>query len=227
MARRHSHSQPQAFGWPPSALMGLAPPLDPERLRPGAEEAARLLLGCILVSKLGGETTGGRIVETEAYLGLTDPASHAAERIGRTRRNAPMFGEPGTAYVYRIYGMHWCFNVVTSHEGDPQAVLIRAIEPELGVETIRGRRGRDADLTNGPARLCQALGIDGSLNGHILSREPLRLLTGRPPAAEDVAVSGRVGVRHAAEWPLRFFIRGHPSVSPARTESAGPRSVLP
>jgi DNA-3-methyladenine glycosylase len=206
---------------------GAGRPLDPEALCTGAEEAARLLLGCTLVSTVGGETTGGRIVETEAYLGLPDPASHAAERIGRTRRNEPMFGEPGTAYVYRIYGLHWCFNVVVARRGDPQAVLIRAIEPELGAEAMRGRRRRSRDLTSGPARLCEALGIEGSLNGHLLSEPPLLLRAGPAPAAHDVGVSGRIGVRHAADWPLRFFLRGSAYVSPGKGAPPAERSVLP
>ncbi len=201
--------------------------LAPTRLLNGAEGAARDLLGCFLVSNIKGEVVGGRIVETEAYLGLKDPASHAAERIGRTMRNATMFGPAGTAYVYLIYGMHWCFNVVSDAEGDPQAVLVRAIEPQFGHDTIRRRRGRDQDLTNGPARLCQAFGIEGSLDGHSLGQEPLLLLAGKPPADEEIGVSGRVGVRQADDWPLRFFLRGHPDVSRAKPAVAAHRSILP
>ena len=98
----------------------------------GAERAARELLGLYLISTVQGIVAGGRIVETEAYLGLFDPASHASERVGRTPRNAPMFGPPGIAYVYFIYGMHWCFNVVVGKEEDPQAVLIRRSSPSSG-----------------------------------------------------------------------------------------------
>ena len=160
-----------------------------------AENAARDLLGSYLVSTIGGGVAGGRIVETEAYLGLPDPASHAAERIGRTGRNAPMFGPSGIAYVYFVYGMHWCFNVVTGEEGDPQAVLVRAIEPGFGIRQMRIRRGRENDLTNGPARLCQALGIDGALNWHPCDRRPLLLIQGAPPPPDRIAVTGRVGIR--------------------------------
>ena len=186
-----------------------------------ADLAAPRLLGCYLLSRIGGTLTGGRIVETEAYLGAHDPASHAAERVGRTSRNAAMFGPAGTAYVYFIYGMHWCCNVVTGDEGDPQAVLIRAIEPVFGVDVMARRRGIARNLTNGPARLCQALGIGGDMNGHPLHREPLLLFATPARPRHEIGVSGRVGVSRAAKWPLRFFISGHPDVSRAKTHVAG------
>ncbi len=196
-----------------------------ERTLPSdAERAARELLGCYLVSTIDGEPTGGRIVETEAYLGGRDPASHASDRVGRTRRNAPMFGPSGTAYVYFIYGMHWCCNVVTGGEGDPQAVLLRAIEPVLGIERMRWRRGRDRDLTNGPARLCQALGIDGTLNGHLLDREPLLVVSGEIRTDEEIGVSARIGVTRAEDWPLRFFLKASPDVSRPRVGSSRSRA---
>ena len=198
----------------------------PATLLAGAEKAARELLGTYLISTAGGVAVGGRIVETEAYLGRLDPASHASERTGRTRRNAPMFGPPGIAYVYFIYGMHWCFNVVAGEEGDPQAVLIRAIEPEFGTDRMRLRRGRERDLTNGPARLCVALGIDGALNGHSCDRDPLLLLHGRRPTRR-IVVTGRVGIREAEDWPLRFHLEGHPDVSRTRAGAAASRDVLP
>jgi DNA-3-methyladenine glycosylase len=209
------------------AVGGAARALDPAALLPGAEVAARRLLGCHLVSTIGGHPVGGRIVETEAYVGRLDPASHARERIGRTRRNSPMFGPPGTAYVYFVYGMHWCFNVVAATEGEPEAVLVRALEPLFGEDLMRERRGGARDLTNGPARLCAALGIDGSLNGHRLSEAPLVILEAPSRGEDDVAVSGRIGVREAESWPLRFFYRGHPHVSRAKGADAAPRSVLP
>jgi len=171
-----------------------------------AEEVARTLLGARLVSLLPEGPAGGRIVETEAYVGPHDPASHAAERIGRTARNAPMFGRAGTAYVYFVYGMHWCFNVVTGEIGDPQAVLIRAIEPEFGLEAMAARRGRTTELADGPAKLCQALGIDGRRNGHDLQQSPLVLLRGGLRPGESMGRSGRIGVTAAADWPLRFFL---------------------
>ncbi len=196
--------------------------LDFSGFEKGAEEAARELLGCHLLSLVGDEPSGGRIVETEAYVGPRDPACHAAERTGRTRRNAPMFGPAGTAYVYFVYGMHWCFNVVAGRPGDPEAVLIRGVEPGIGVELMRERRGRESDLTNGPARLCQAMAIDGSMNEHPLSRPPLLLLTGPRPEASQIGVSGRIGIREARDWPLRFFLKGHPDVSPASPGPSGP-----
>lgn len=157
----------------------------------------------------------GRIVEAEAYVGPHDPASHAAERIGRTARNASMFGPPGIAYVYRIYGLHWCLNVVTGPEGYPAAVLIRALEPLAGIETMRRRRRlrRDHELTSGPARLAEALGITGALDGHPLQEPPLVLAAGEPVPDEAVAVGPRIGVTRAQDWPLRFYVRGNPWVS--------------
>ena len=180
--------------------------------RPVAE-VARALLGARLISTVGGVETEGVIVETEAYRGPDDPASHAATRGGRTDRNAAMFGPPGRVYVYRIYGMHWCVNVVTGAEGDPQAVLIRALDPISGEDVMRSRRGGADGLASGPGRLCQALGITGVLYAHDLAAPPLMLRAGWAVPDGDVGISGRIGVRAAADWPLRFFVRGNPSVS--------------
>jgi len=174
---------------------------------------ARALLGARLVSTVGEGRTVGMIVETEAYLGAEDPASHAATRTGRTRRNEAMFGPPGRAYVYRIYGIHWCLNVVTGPAGHARAVLLRGLEPLEGVDLMIARRGRSSDLASGPGRLCQALGVDGRLYGHDLRHPPLRVLPGWRVPEEDVQVTGRIGVRKAADWPLRFFVRGSPGVS--------------
>jgi DNA-3-methyladenine glycosylase len=164
------------------------------------------------VSEVGGRRTEGVIIEAEAYVGPHDPASHAAERIGRTARNDAMFAAAGVAYVYFIYGMHWCLNVVTSVQGHPSAVLIRALDPLVGSEVMADRRRRQP-LTSGPGRLCQALGITGDLNGHDLRRPPLRLLPGWRVDDRHVVATGRIGVRHAADWPLRFHLLGHPAVS--------------
>lgn len=194
-------------------------------------------MGRVLESTVGGVTTAGRIVETEAYLGLVDPASHAAERIGRTARNDPMYGLPGTAYVYRIYGVHRCLNVVTDREGYPGAVLIRALEPVVGTRHMAERRGRSENLTNGPGRLAQALGLDVDLNRHDFGVRPLRLLLGRGSRASSsagpprgIAVSARVGISRAADWPLRFYLDDHPDVSvrraPAGRESPDFRLAL-
>lgn len=186
---------------------------------------ARELLGWRVVSRIQGVRTSGRIVETEAYIGAHDPACHGA--AGRTRRNRSMFGPPGLAYVYFIYGMHWCFNVVTGREGDPEAVLIRALEPLEGLDVMGHRRGRQRDLTNGPARLCQALGIDGTLDGHPLDRAPLVLEPpDSPPAPASVGVSGRIGIRKARDWPLRFFFTTSSHLSSGPHLAAASESVM-
>jgi DNA-3-methyladenine glycosylase len=180
---------------------------------------ARELLGAVIVSTVGDVETAGRIVEVEAYVGPQDDASHAAARIGRTVRNDAMFGPPGTAYVYRIYGIHWCLNLVTDELDFPAAVLIRAIEPVRGVGVMRTRRAAgqkylpDTALTAGPGRLAQALGITGALNAHPLDRPPLLVTPGDVVPPEDVIAGPRIGITRAADLPLRFRIRGNPYVS--------------
>lgn len=179
---------------------------------------ARDLLGQRLVRVLGGDRLCGRIVEVEAYIGEQDQASHA--RCGLTRRNAPMYGPPGCAYVYLVYGMHHCLNVVTEREGYPAAVLIRALEPLEGIEAMRSRRnGRpDRHLTSGPACLCQALEVDRRFDGADLCVPGalLFLEEDRPVPAEDVATGPRIGVRGdqqacAAAW--RYYVRDSRHVS--------------
>lgn len=176
------------------------------------------LLGQRLVRVLDGERLSGRIVEVEAYVGEEDQACHA--RCGRTERNAPMYGPPGHAYVYFVYGMHHCFNVVTEREGFPAAVLVRALEPLEGIEAMRARRGRRADveLTSGPARLCQALGIDRRLNGVDLcaSNAVLFIEENGAKLKGVVAAGPRVGVRGdeaALTVPWRFCVQGNRYVS--------------
>jgi DNA-3-methyladenine glycosylase len=184
-----------------------------------AENVARDLLGAVIVSSVDGLVTAGRIVETEAYIGPHDDASHAAERIGRTQRNDAMFGTPGIAYVYRIYGIHWCLNVVTDRIDYPAAVLIRAIEPVEGIEHMRARRSAgqkqlpDRALTSGPGKLAAALGITGHLNAHMLDRAPLRITAGRRIPDEMTVTGPRVGITRAADWPLRFWEKGSGWVS--------------
>jgi DNA-3-methyladenine glycosylase len=176
--------------------------------RPAAE-VAPALIGKVIVSTLDGVETRGRIVETEAYVGPEDPASHAAERIGRTVRNEAMFGPPGSAYVYLSYGIHWCLNAVTDREEHPGAVLIRALEPLSGLEAMRERRGTvDRDLARGPGRLTQALGITGALDGHPLDSPPLTVHEGPDVGLDAVAAGPRIGISRAADWPLRFTLRG-------------------
>ncbi len=185
-------------------------------LPPDAVAAARLLLGAELLSTLDGCETRGRIVETEAYAGLHDPASHAHESRGRTPRNDAMFGPAGTLYVYLSHGIHRCANVVVGSEGEPAAILIRALEPLVGIEVMAERRGRATDLCSGPGRLAQALGIDLEHNRHNLAHSPIRLLRGRSVAPDAIGSSGRIGISRAQDWPLRFFLRGHPAVRAPR-----------
>ena len=190
-----------------------------------AESVAPDLLGARLVSTVDGRRATGIIVEVEAYIGLGDPASHAAARIGRTRRNASMFGSPGTAYVYLSYGLHWCLNVVTGAIGDPCAVLLRAVDPIEGLGVMAARRGRERDLASGPGRLGQAFGVTDALNMHDLSSPPLRLLPGWPTPPDSIDVSPRVGLSRAQDWPLRFSVRENASVSRVRRSSPLERPV--
>lgn len=174
--------------------------------------AARGLLGKILLRRLDHCLLSGRIVETEAYLAQGDPACHASR--GPTPRNRPMFGPPGRAYVYFIYGNHYCFNVVTAPEGVGEAVLVRALQPLTGLEEMAVRRGVDdlRLLCSGPGRLCRALAIDGGCNGADLSCGDLLLLDDGF-VFEDIEAVPRVGIRQAADLPLRFYPRGHRFVS--------------
>jgi DNA-3-methyladenine glycosylase len=176
---------------------------------------ARDLLGRLLVSTVGGRRCVARIVETEAYVGPHDPACHAAF-WRRTPRNEVLYGEPGLAYVYFTYGMHWCANVVTEREGYPAAVLLRALEPVSGIATMRRRRRLGSDgpsLTAGPARLTEALGIDRRLNGHRLTTSPLWIAAGERVSPRSVVAGPRIGIRVAADWKLRFYVRDNPFVS--------------
>ena len=177
------------------------------------EKVARDLLGTILVSTIGGQRVSGRIVETEAYIGPHDPASHGAERIGKTRRNLSMFGLPGIAYVYRIYGVHWCLNAVTEEEDYPAAVLIRSVEPLEGVRIMMRRRfgkfapGKERQLASGPGKLAQAFAITGAYDGHTLDQEPLWIEPGTRIARKDIVAGPRIGITRAKDWPLRFCVR--------------------
>lgn len=156
---------------------------------------------------------GGRVVEVEAYA-PDDPASHSHR--GRTARNAAMFGPPGTLYVYRSYGIHWCANVVCDEDGVGAAILLRALEPTAGVEVMkRRRRVEDAHLLcAGPGRLTEALGLTGEHNGLALDRPPFLLLRG--PVPVDVVTGPRVGITKAPELPGRYALRGSPFVSRPR-----------
>jgi DNA-3-methyladenine glycosylase len=178
------------------------------------EIVAREMLGTVLECETEDGLASGMIVETEAYLGEHDLACHAA--AGRTARTEPLYGPPGTSYVYFIYGMYWCFNAVTRSEGLPSAVLVRALEPLDGVALMHKRRPRithEVELTNGPGKLCTALGIDGSMNGRGLQRKPLRIREGEPVADDKVEVTTRIGITRCADWPLRWIVKGNRFVS--------------
>jgi len=176
-------------------------------LRPTAI-VARDLLGRVLVHESSEGAAAGVVVETEAYL-RADPASHSFR--GPTSRNASMFGPPGRAYVYLVYGVHHCFNVVTAPAGIGGAVLVRALEPIEGLDLIRLRRGdvRDRDLCNGPGKLVQALGIGREHDGVDLSRGPILLLERKPLqfARARLARGVRVGITSGTDLPLRFYLR--------------------
>jgi len=170
---------------------------------------AQELLGIKLVREYNGSILSGTITETEAYLGAGDSACHAAR--GRTPRNSVMFGPAGVAYVYFVYGMHFMLNIVTEQEGTPCAVLIRGMKPLAGLammQTLRGKRGRE--VGNGPAKLCQAMAIDKSLNGWDVTRGRLLWLETHQKIMPDSITSGpRIGIAYAArkdrEAPLRFW----------------------
>jgi DNA-3-methyladenine glycosylase len=166
------------------------------------------LIGALLTV----DGVGGVIVEVEAYH-HTDPAAHSYG--GRTERNSVMFGPPGAAYVYRSYGIHWCLNFVCEEEGSASAVLIRAVEPIVGIDTMRQRRGRDELrlLCSGPGKLCQALGITIAHNGFALDRPPFELRARRGDAPIEVAVGPRIGITKATEQPWRYGLAGSRFVS--------------
>jgi len=199
-------------------------PLPPAFYRRPAEAVARDLLGRYLVRRLAGEVLVLRLVEVEAYLGAPDRASHAWGGR-RTPRNASLYLAGGHAYVYFIYGMHWCLNAVTGEAGAGAAVLLRAGEPVAGEERMRAHRGlpapppRPGDLAGGPGKLCQALAVDRAFDGLRLDQGPLQLAAGEPAAAAQVLAGPRIGVAYAGEaagWPLRFAIAGNPHVSRPR-----------
>ncbi|MDP9202531.1 MAG: DNA-3-methyladenine glycosylase [Gemmatimonadota bacterium] len=181
------------------------------------EIVAREMLGTVLECETDDGVARGIIVETEAYLGEHDLACHAV--AGRTARTEALYGPPGTSYVYFIYGMYWCFNAVTRAEGLPSAVLVRALEPLDGIALIHKRRPRirsTVDLTNGPGKLCSALGIVGSMSGKSLQRRPLVIREGELVPDEKVEVTARIGITRSADWPLRWLVKGNRFVSKGR-----------
>ena len=197
-------------------------PLPLRFYRRPTELVARELLGRYIVRNLEGDRLVLRIVETEAYLGAPDRASHAWGGR-RTARNESLYLPGGHAYVYFIYGMHFCLNVVTEGAELGSAVLIRAGEPVAGEERMLALRGllraRPGDIAGGPGRLCKALGIDREDDGVRFDRGALKIVEGEPPAADEIATGPRVGIDYAEDavaWPLRFAIRGNPHVSRPR-----------
>jgi DNA-3-methyladenine glycosylase len=178
---------------------------------------ARDLLGRVLFYKTPEGLLAGRIVETEAYTGAADPASHAFR--GRTARNAVMFGPAGHAYVYFTYGMHHCLNVTAGAQGTAGAVLLRALEPLAGVEIMRARgdHGPESRLLSGPGKVGRAFGLSLVDNGRDFTRGPLGLATGAPVPDREVAISRRIGISRAVDLPYRFAVLSSPSVSKAPT----------
>ncbi|MCO6430177.1 MAG: DNA-3-methyladenine glycosylase [Deltaproteobacteria bacterium] len=180
-------------------------------------EVARELLGTVLVSMVGGKVTAGMIVEVEAYHQDGDLASHTS--IGRTSRNEVMFWEGGHCYVYFIYGMHHCVNVVTENSGTGAAVLIRAVEPLVGLEVMQrrrrlGSRYTPCELTAGPGKLCQALGINRSLLGHHFMTSPtVRIERYKNFRETSIACGPRIGISKSKELPWRLAIKDHPCLS--------------
>ena len=200
---------------PPARRSRIGEPLPASFFARETETVSRELLGAVLSCRTPEGLASGRIVEAEAYLGEHDPACHAAG-AGLTERTRWLYGEPGTAYVYFIYGMHWCFNAVTREHGHPSAVLVRALEPLEGVELMRRRRPKakaDRDLTNGPGKLCAALGIGPRHNGLHLQDSPLLITRGVSYSDDAIVVAPRIGVTKAADWALRWYVAASDYIS--------------
>jgi len=179
---------------------------------------ARELIGKVLITHFNGEYTSGRIVETEAYAGITDKASHAWNNR-RTDRTEVMFGAPGNAYVYLCYGIHHLFNVVTNKPDIPHAVLIRALEPLVGIEFMKQRTGqvKEDRITSGPGKLAKAMGITTELSGHSLLGDKLYIADdGFRLSKKDIEANKRIGVDYAGKdalLPYRFILKGNSFVS--------------
>ncbi len=196
-------------------LTGNEQVLSQEFYQDSPEKVARKLLGKVLIHRTATGVTAGMIVETEAYY-QGDPACHATR--GRTRSNASMFGPPGHAYVYLVYGMHHCFNAVTGAEGVGEAVLLRALEPLQGLWLMQQRRGASCPrrrLVSGPGNLCSAMGICREHDGVSLQTSSLYVVNvdKQFTGTEAIEVTSRVGISKGKELPLRFYIRDHPYVS--------------
>lgn len=183
----------------------------PDFLSQSVDKVAQKLLGCELIRILDGQTIRVRIVETESY-DQTDAASHSFK--GRTPRTDVMFGSSGYLYVYFTYGMHFCCNIVTGQEGVGEAVLIRAVEPLQGIEQlVKKRKKSGVEVTNGPAKLSQALGIDKTLNGHDLHVDPLQLIARPQLSSSEIIHATRIGISVEKDKLRRFYIKDNPYVS--------------
>jgi len=197
-----------------------------ELLSAPAWEVAPLLLGCVLRCDRDEASVAVVVTEVEAYDGETDPASHAYRSV--TRRNAVMFGPAGHLYIYRSYGLHWCANIVTDADGKASAVLVRAGRLVEGADRARLRRGarvKDLDLTRGPGRLCQALGLAGGDNGaDLLAGGAVTLVEGTPVPTSGIASGPRVGVSAGHLTPWRFWVAGDPTVSAYKLSARAPRT---
>jgi DNA-3-methyladenine glycosylase len=180
-------------------------------------DMARALLGTRLVTTVQGRRTSGTIVEVEAYRGIDDAAAHSCR--GRTQRNSVMFEAAGHVYVYLIYGLHHCVNIVTEEEGEGAAVLIRALEPDEGIEWMRERRGDVAweRLLQGPGNVCRGMGIDLGLSGEYLpASEKIWIETPEPSPQHEISTSTRIGITKAVDLPWRFYLPHSSAVSGPR-----------
>jgi DNA-3-methyladenine glycosylase len=195
-------------------MIETSPPFELEWYERDPHELARALLGQILTSELGGTQVHGRIVEVEVYGGAPDPACHA-DRGHPTARTQTMFGPPGMAYVYRIYGMYDCLNVVAtaSENGKVSAILVRALEPLGGLEVVRERRGTDRlrNLTSGPGKLCQALAVTREQDGHPLTQSPLWISPGVHIEDSAIATSARAGLNEKTCGASTARVSRHPA----------------
>jgi DNA-3-methyladenine glycosylase len=204
------------------SVIGRAATLPVSFFQRPADVVARELLGTTVVSSVDEGRTAGRIVETEAYLGHVDPASHGY-RYRRHAQNEALYGPAGSWYVYLSYGMHWCANLVCGTPGEASAVLLRALEPVEGLALMRRRRGGviDRELCSGPGKLCQALAITRDLDGSAMPRSTVTVRTKQPDWTPSVLVTPRIGITKAADWPLRFLVEGSPWTSRKADRGAG------
>ncbi len=210
MSRPRRVRTPLNFRAISQAVPKLSSPLPDEFFMRDATLVARELLGAELVTEVEGHAIRAVILETEAYLGFDDPASHAY-RGRRHAQNEGLYSPPGYWYVYRSYGIHWCANLVTGVPAAGGAVLLRSVRIMDGMEGAVSRRGpvASAQLSNGPGKLCQALGIDRSLDGRLMRTSWARVYPATAPVAE-VEVTPRIGISRAVDWPLRFVVIPNP-----------------